>query len=123
MSVKKDIELLDSKVTRLKVEYEQYFMRILKLEPMKLRDEVERIIRYYSTSQIGNTSLRFKFNSVVSRYNSYKQYWARTLREIDQGTYKRRSEVGGEAPEMPAGSDREWTPPDRAEMEQETKRP
>jgi hypothetical protein len=95
MSAKEDLEILDVKVSRLKVEYEQYFMRILKREPLLLRGEVERIIRRYTNQIITNTAIKFKFNSIVSKYNAYKQYWTRTLRAIEEGTYERRAEGGG----------------------------
>ncbi len=97
MGLQEDINTLDSKVKRLKVEYEQYFMRILKREPIRLREEVERMIRAYSNQSISNTSLKFRFNSIVARHNSYKQYWTRVLRAIEEGTYSRRTEGVGPA--------------------------
>lgn len=92
MGAKEDIDLLDSKVARLKVEYEQYFMRVLKREPAKLREEVERLILLYSTKNITNTSMKFKYNTLVAKYTSYKQYWTRTLRAIDEGEFSRKAE-------------------------------
>ncbi len=92
MGAKEDIENLDSKVARLKVEYEQYFMRVLKREPAKLREEVERLILLYSNKNLTNTSIKFKYNALVARYNSYKQYWTRTLRAIEEGDFSRKGE-------------------------------
>ncbi len=87
-----DIDGLDSKIARLKVEYEQYFMRVLKREPVKLRNEIEKTILLHSNKNFTNTSLKFKFNSTVAKYNSYKQYWSRVLREIEEGTFTRKGE-------------------------------
>jgi len=92
MGDREEIELLDAKVARLKVEYEQYFARVLKREPVKLRDEIERTILAYGNKVINNTSTKFKLNSVVAKYTSYKQYWTRVLRAIDEGTYVRKAE-------------------------------
>lgn len=115
MSMKQDIEILDSKIARLKVEYEQYFMRILKREPVKLRDEVDKIILRYSNKQISNTAFKFRYNALVSKYNSYKQYWNRILRQIDEGTYTRRAEGGGmEATPKPPVSEPSLTTEERA---------
>jgi hypothetical protein len=94
MDAREDIELLDSKLLRLKVEYEKYFMNILKREPQILRDEVERLIRRWSDQPITNTALKFKYQSLVARYNSLKYYWTRTLRAIEEGRYERRAEGG-----------------------------
>lgn len=92
MGAKDEIELLDSKIVRLKVEYEQYFMRVLKREPAKLRDEVDKLVLFYSNKNLTNTSLRFKYNTIVAKYNSYKQYWTRTLRAIEEGDFYRKAE-------------------------------
>ncbi|MFQ5735925.1 MAG: MXAN_5187 C-terminal domain-containing protein [Thermodesulfobacteriota bacterium] len=95
MSTRDDIEHLDAKLSKLKVEYEQYFMRLIKREPVKLRAEVEKIILVYSNKSISNTSMKFRYNSLVAKYNSYKQYWGRTLRAIEEGTFWRRAEGEG----------------------------
>ncbi len=92
MSIKEELDLLEKKMTRLKVDYEQYFMRILKREPIMQRDEIDSYIRRHSNQPIRNTSFKFKFESLVARYNSYKQYWNRILRSIEEGTYVRRAE-------------------------------
>lgn len=97
MGIAEDLEIFDSKIARLKVEYEQYFMRVLKREPVKLRGEVEKVIIFYSNKNFTNTSYKFKFNSLVAKYNSYKQYWTRVLREIEEGTFKRTAEGGAVA--------------------------
>ncbi|MDO8427059.1 MAG: MXAN_5187 C-terminal domain-containing protein [Deltaproteobacteria bacterium] len=109
MGAKEDIEFLESKIARLKVEYEQYFMRVLKREPAKLRDETEKLILLYSNKNVTNTSIKFKYNSIVARYNSYKQYWTRTLRAIEEGEFVRKSE-GDEQALRPPETDRKPAP-------------
>ncbi|MBI5826376.1 MAG: hypothetical protein HZB22_01390 [Deltaproteobacteria bacterium] len=96
MGLREDIDVLDAKVARLKVEYEQYFLRVIKREPLPLREEIDRMVLLYSNQNITNTSLKFRFNSIISRYNSYKQYWTRVLRAIEDGTYWRKAEGGFE---------------------------
>ncbi|MBI1912507.1 MAG: hypothetical protein HYS21_10975 [Deltaproteobacteria bacterium] len=96
MGIREDIEILDAKIARLKVEYEQYFMRVLKREPLQLREEIDRLVMQYSNQTLTNTSQKFKYNSIIAKYNSYKQYWTRVLRSIDEGTYVRKAEGGTE---------------------------
>lgn len=98
MGDREDLEILDGKIARLKVEYEQYFARVLKREPAQLRDEVDRIILAYSNKAINNTSIKFKLSALVAKYNSYKQYWTRVLRAIEDGTYNRKAEGAPEGP-------------------------
>ena len=83
------VEELEQRVDRLRALYEQYFMGIEKLEPTVPRKDVERRLWVLRREQIRNTGLRFKFNMIVQRYNTYQQYWQRILREIEAGTYKR----------------------------------
>ncbi|MFQ5441756.1 MAG: MXAN_5187 C-terminal domain-containing protein [Thermodesulfobacteriota bacterium] len=92
MDANKDLETLEKNLTKLKIAYEQYFMRILKLEPLKLRTEVEMTIRRYTGKTMTNTAFKFKFNNLVAKFNAFKQYWTRTLRAIEEGTYARRAE-------------------------------
>ncbi len=94
MGLAEDIVALESKIARLKLEYEQYFMRVLRREPANLRAELDRLMLSYTGMNITNAMLKFRLNSAIAKYNSYRQYWNRTLREIEEGTYSRRGEGG-----------------------------
>lgn len=95
-----ELEELEAKIKRLRVEYEQYFMRVLKREPLFVRSQVERTITFYSLQHITNTSAKFKFRNLADQYNAYKMYWNRTLKQIENGTFRRKGEgsEGGLAP-------------------------
>ncbi len=92
--IKEDMKFLEKAVFELKVLYEQYFMGVVKREPLKLRMDVERLVREYAQEPIQNTSMKFKYNMIVAKLSSFKQYWNRTLKQIDAGTYKRKGEGG-----------------------------
>ena len=77
------------KLDRLKVLYEQYFMGIEKREPLIPLKDVIRIMRELDNVQLRNTGLKFRFRGLVQKLNSYKTYWNRTLRAIENGTYHR----------------------------------
>ena len=100
MGLKEDLDILDTKISKLKVDYEQYFAKILKREPTTLRDEIDRIILKYSNQSIANTSLKFRYSTLTSKYTSYKQFWNRILRQIEEGTYSRGA-FGAKLPETP----------------------
>ena len=88
-SIEEDMQTLDIKLKQLKLGYEQYFLGSRPREPHMLRRDVDKLIVLYANQPIQNTALRFKFNSLSSRYNAYKRQWDETLRKIDQGTYER----------------------------------
>lgn len=107
MGIAEDIDQLENRIASLKVGYEQYFMRLVKREPLKLREEVDRLILQYSMKKITNTSLQFRYNSIVAKYSSYKQYWTRVLRAIEEGTYQREAQGArpASAAQQPPGSE------------------
>jgi len=93
MTMPDSLDSLDAKIRMLKREYEQYFMRITKREPLVHRKEVEGLILRYTNMTINNTADQFKLNCLMARFNSYRQYWTRTLRAIEDGVYTRRAET------------------------------
>lgn len=80
---------LEQKLSRLRALYEQYFMGIERTPPRTARKEVVRLIRRAETAAVRNTAMKFKIRSLVQRFNSYKSYWNRVERQIEEGTYKR----------------------------------
>ena len=73
----------------LRTLYEQYFAGVEKLQPLRKRDAFERALR---TSKLGSATkptVRFKFGTIQQRFASYRNYWDRVLRQIEEGTFKR----------------------------------
>ncbi len=83
------LEELETRLERLRALYEQYFMGIERIEPAIPRKDVDRRIYVLRREKIRNTAKRFKLQTIISRYNTFQQYWQRICREIEQGTYKR----------------------------------
>jgi hypothetical protein len=80
---------LDVAIDRLRSLYDQYFMGIERIEPAVPRKDVERKIHVLRKEQIRNTALRFRFQMILQRYNTFQSHWQRICREIENGTYKR----------------------------------
>jgi hypothetical protein len=80
---------LEGRIDRLRSLYDMYFMGIERLEPLVPRKDVERRMAALRKEQIRNTGLRFKFNVIIQRFNTYQTYWLRISRQIEQGTYRR----------------------------------
>jgi hypothetical protein len=87
--VERELEELETRIERLRALYEQYFMGIERLEPLIPRKDVDRRVWVLRREQIRNTGLRFKFQMLIQRYNTFQQYWGRISREIENGTYRR----------------------------------
>ena len=80
-----DIVRLETGIKQLKVQYDMFFAGSLPKQPLELRTEIERIIKRYSNASIRKYSARFHFNSLVSRFNSLSELWAKTLRTLEEG--------------------------------------
>jgi len=78
----------ETRVERLRSLYDQYFMGIERIEPQTARKDVERRIQILRKTQIRNTALRFRFQNVLLRYNTFSAHWMRICRQIEEGTYK-----------------------------------
>ena len=77
------------KLEILRVRYEQYFIGVEKVAPSVMRMDVVRIMRELEQIKVKNTALKFKIRQGIQKFTSYSTYWNRTLREIEDGTYKR----------------------------------
>lgn len=89
MGIPEDVARFEQGLNELIIKYEQYFLGLEKREPLRLLGEVESLSRRYQSSQITNSMIKFKYNAAVARLNSYRQYWARINRQIDEGKYSR----------------------------------
>ena len=77
------------KLEILRVRYEQYFIGVEKTAPSVMRMDVVRIMRDLEQLQVKNTAIKFKIRQCIQKFTSYSTYWNRTLREIEDGRYKR----------------------------------
>jgi hypothetical protein len=89
VGITEDIALFEKILNELIIKYEHYFLGLEKREPLKQLEEVERLSRKYIGNDIINTMMTFKYNSLKARLISYKQYWNRTMRLIEEGKYSR----------------------------------
>jgi hypothetical protein len=89
MGIAEEIALFEEKLNELVRKYEQYFLGLEKREPLKLLEDVDKRCRHFAGVPIVNTMVKFRYNSIAARLNSYKQYWGRINRQIEEGKYSR----------------------------------
>lgn len=87
--IEKDVDALVVDIDTLRRQYEQYFMGLIKENPIKLRERVQSIMRRLHGVPIQNARLKFRLQQCISKYNTYATYWDRILRKIEEGTYER----------------------------------
>ncbi|HBG04112.1 MAG: hypothetical protein A2075_16765 [Geobacteraceae bacterium GWC2_58_44] len=89
MGIPEDIARLELELRELIVKYEQYFFGVEKREPLKLLEEVERLVMRYRNVGIPNTMQRFKYDSLAAALSVHKQKWTRINRLMEEGKYER----------------------------------
>lgn len=80
---------LERQIERLRVLYERYFNGVDRRPPTHARQEVVRLSFELEHTFINNTAQKFRLRALVQRTQTFKVYWDRTLRQIEEGTYKR----------------------------------
>jgi hypothetical protein len=79
----------ETRLRRLKMLYEQWFMGFERIEPATLRKELEDLLARLRKEQMRNTALRFRLQQLVQRHTTFTTYWRRIGRQIEEGTYQR----------------------------------
>ena len=85
--IKQDDELdkLEEDIRRLKNRYDQFFTGITKIVPSFERHQVEAYIHELSKQKIRDNTRRFRLSTILSRYNQFREMWARKMREREEG--------------------------------------
>lgn len=84
-----ELDTVDEDLAKLQVLYEKYFLGIDRRPPDTERKSVSGRLRTMRTTVVKNTGLKFRINTLFAKLISYERMWDRTLREIEDGTYKR----------------------------------
>ena len=80
---------MEKKMDRLRSMYESYFMGMERVPPNTPRREMNRMMLEMQQVAIGNSSLRFRFQSLSQKWVLQITYWNRTMREIEAGSFRR----------------------------------
>jgi hypothetical protein len=84
-----DLDAMDEAIVELQVLYEKYFLGLDRRPPDQQRRKVSEKMRLLKTTQVKNTALKFRIQTMFAKLISFERMWDRTLREIEDGTYKR----------------------------------
>ena len=84
-----ELQQLDVQFEKLRTVYEQYFAGLEKVEPLTKRDAFNRAMLRSELMKSTKATVRFRFITLQQRYASYRTYWDRVARQIEEGTFKR----------------------------------
>ena len=87
--LREELVRLENMIEDLRIRYEQHFLGIITRPPTKQHDDLKRFIRQLLRSPFRSSAVNFKLKTLESRYQTYNNYWQRTLREREEGRYHR----------------------------------
>lgn len=72
-----------------KNEYEMYFMGVTRRAPEQKTREIKKLLHEFTEMHLTNTRVVFKLRVLRTRFNSYSLRWLRTMKQIEEGTYRK----------------------------------
>ena len=98
-----ELDKLEEDIRKLKNKYDQFWSGIQKMPPMQERKNVEMAIYEIGKQKMRDNGRRFRYNTLLSRYNQYREMWGRKMREREEGPldYRRRAAALAAAPAAP----------------------
>ncbi len=88
MTTDEELNVLDSQLRRLKIEYEIYFSNPTKRPPTDVEWKVLSLLRKFSDGGRMNFSQRYRYNEMAQRYAVYSDLWRKKSRIREEG-YRR----------------------------------
>jgi hypothetical protein len=98
-----ELDEVEQKMFVLKIDYEKYFSGLERIEPLRARDEVRRLMRDFQDEPITNSVQRFRYQTLKARFQSQELYWQRNLVLMERGTHpKMRFRADAKAKAVPS---------------------
>jgi hypothetical protein len=85
VTVDEELNVLESQLRRLKIEYEVYFTNPTKRPPTDIEWKVLSLLRKFSDGARLNFSQRFRYNEMAQRYAVYSDLWRKKGRVREEG--------------------------------------
>lgn len=84
----RQIDEMENAINLLKREFEKYFGGGSKKPPTDDQTKLEKAIKKYVGAPGLNYAQRFRYSSLVARFNTYNELWNKQLRMKEEGKYQ-----------------------------------
>jgi len=106
LTIDEQLSKLEDEIRKLKIEFDIYFNGATPKPPTDLKYRVQTLIKRLYDARGMNFGQRFRYNSLVARFNVYNELWRRTLKEREEVGRPREMPLVEEAP--PVVAEREF---------------
>ena len=76
---------LEEDIRRLKIEFDQFFNGAVKRPPYDTKGRVETLIKRLGDDRRLSFAHRYRYNSLASRFNAFRDLWRRTMQGREEG--------------------------------------
>jgi hypothetical protein len=83
--VEEDLDQIEHWTRQIGIEWEKYFSGIERKPPTDFKFRLEKLIRQYAGGELRNNTERFRYNTLVARYNTFNELWQKKLRAFEEG--------------------------------------
>jgi hypothetical protein len=92
---------LEEDIRRLRIEFDVFFNGATKRPPYDTKGRVETLIKRLGDDRTLTYAQRFRYNSLIARYNSFRDLWRRTMQGREEGRDPLSAARANAKPEMP----------------------
>ena len=79
--VDRQILKIEDDIRKLKIDFDIYFNGAIKRPPLESRARIESNLKRIADDRNLTFAQRYHFNTLVSRFNSYRELWRRGLKK------------------------------------------
>src|SRR4029079_18209337 len=87
------LNALGEEIRRLKIEFDIFFNGGSAKPPFDTKYRVEALVKRLYDSRGMTFGQRFRYNSLVARFNVYKDLWRRNIKEREEGGARDREAI------------------------------
>lgn len=85
VKIEDELKNMEDGIRRLKVEYQIFFNGKRKKPPEDLRSKLDRIAKQLSDRSDMTHAQRFRYNTLLTRYYTFKNLWRQTILKQERG--------------------------------------
>ena len=80
LEIDQQLSRLEDDIRKLKIEFDIYFNGATKRPPLEARARLDSVIKRIADNRNLTYVQRYYFNTLVSRFTSYRELWRRSLK-------------------------------------------
>ena len=91
LKLEEELTSMEERLRRLKIEYRIFFNGNRKKPPEDLKQRLEKQAKMLGERSNMTAAQRFRYNTLLTRYYTYRNLWRRTLQEMERSMDYRRA--------------------------------